>query len=259
MAQILGPISIICYVLLLVSLKQNSIPAIYRIVAVSIGSFFVLITNVSEREKVENIYSQTSIDTSKSNLILFGLLMVITLSFIFIKRSNYMVFALTFFTAYLTFSVNPIQQNLGSVVESDLSKTVKELNFNDAGSWASDSRSLDAVLLANVHTTLSGQQLVGPNLDNWLIIDPTSGFSPIWNRGASFVSFNWKAGEELTIENPANDVILISASPCNKVLSDLKLKWLLSTKPLTDSCLTEKKEIIQSSGTIIYLYRTKVE
>jgi hypothetical protein len=235
------------------------IPARFRISTAALGLIAVLIANQAELKKVQNLFSPTYINTWKSNLILLIFLTVILISFIFIGRSNYILFAFAFFTAYLTFSVNPIQQNLGSVVESELSKTVKELNFSDAGSWASDSRSLDAVLLANVQETLSGQQLVGPNLDNWLIIDPTSAFSPIWNRGASFVTFNWIAGDELIVENPANDVILISGSPCNKSLYDLKLKWLLSNKPLADNCLTEKKVFNQSNGITIYLYRTKVE
>ena len=59
---------------------------------------------------------------------------------------------------------------------------------------------------------------------------------------------NWIADNSVSIENPANDVIQININPCNELLDEFELKWILSDSDLNYPCLIKTKSITNAEG-----------
>jgi hypothetical protein len=102
---------------------------------------------------------------------------------------------------------------------------------------------------------LSGQQPNGPNNNSWRKFDPEESQTSVWNRASSFVIMNWISDESIGIENPANDVIQVNINPCNPLLADFDLKWILSNSELNYPCLTQKSSIEKQDGISYLIYR----
>jgi hypothetical protein len=139
-----------------------------------------------------------------------------------------------------TATVNPLVRGLGDLVNSRsaavLSETVRgESEMRRVGS---DDIFVDALVAANGLPLMSGQQGWGPNREAYQMIDPMEVFQDQWNRGASFVRFFWdeSLGEDLSVAGEA-DQIVITISPCNSGLGKLGMGWVISTRPLSSSCL----------------------
>lgn len=135
-------------------------------------------------------------------------------------------------------TVNPWQQGFA---ELHSGKAAEELDRLSAGPgiWASEDIWVDAVLMANAHQSLSGQQWIGPNRESWEVLDPESASEALWNRGASFVVFRWAAsGKPVTIEAPTPDYLLVTADPCDTKLRVLGVTRIVSQHALKHQCLT---------------------
>lgn len=136
--------------------------------------------------------------------------------------------------------VNPLTVGLGYLRDSGNAVQVQRLaeSLPPGERWATDSwNNFDSVLMANGQPSISGQQWVGPLPDQWRRL---VGAAPAqtWNRGASTVQFRWESDDSpLTVSNRA-DVILIQASPCDAALRQFGLRLVISSRPLTNSCLT---------------------
>jgi hypothetical protein len=207
-----------------------------------------------DQSRVKNTYDLTWV--SKNLLIsVFAIyLLVLSILIFFARYLKYTLPIAVIALAIISIAINPIQQNTGSLANSKLAKTINNSEQKENGVWASNDIKLDAILLANVKTTLSGQQFNGPNLVAWELIDPERNYFENWNRGASFVTFNWIEGDNFTVDNPANDVISISISPCNSKLALLNLKWVLSNVELTESCLVNKNQFTALDGRKTFIY-----
>lgn len=153
--------------------------------------------------------------------------------------------------------INPIQQGTSDLLDSQLAKKIQDIELDQSGTWASNEKWLDTILIANVDGLLSGQQQNGPNISAWKLLDPNQVQNNAWNRGSSFVLFNWVESPNVMIENPANDVIQISTNPCNPALDEFKLQWILSTTELNYSCLTKYEQLKNASQTSYFIYQRK--
>ena len=259
MAQVIGLLAIIAFAIMLFALNEISKKTKNYLVFSFAGLFAIFLAANKNQDKVKSIFDLTWIDSGSLNIISITLFFLIALAMLLPRVAKFSLLVLAGLTLVLTIQVNPIQQNLGSIHDSKLAQSIRELEDSDSGPWASNNTQLDAILLANTRSTLSGQQLTGPNIAKWEILDPAGLFEPVWNRGASFVAFNWTNSSDVVIENPANDVILISTSPCSSKVADLDLKWVLSTTELTDSCLNKVSVYPVLTSGNIYLYRTNTE
>ena len=111
--------------------------------------------------------------------------------------------------------------------------------------WASDSGAVDAIFMANNLNSLSGQQLIGPEISAWLQIDPDRQSESAWNRGASYISFAWGSSQVPNITTPNGDVIQIEIDPCELRRKYPTLEHVVSTSKLRNECLVQVYEFEQ--------------
>ena len=249
LAQILGnlaiivlPIAMYFYWSLPINKRKASLIYLFFVVAMI---FYLSFMDISDPNNVFRIQpyqiDQIQISLFISLILLFSL-------FLTKKIGTVTIWLIATVTALLAQIVNPIQQGTSDLLNSELAKQIQYFELKESGTWASNSRELDAVLIANVSNTLSGQQPNGPNELAWQKFDPQNAQASVWNRGASFIFMNWIADNSVSIENPANDVIQININPCNELLDEFELKWILSDSDLNYPCLVKTKSITNAEG-----------
>lgn len=141
-----------------------------------------------------------------------------------------------------TGSVNPIQIGTADLGTSEAARLLLDdgARARAAGDlWASDGISVDALFAATGVPSLSSRQLAGPDETGWRVLDPTGSAEQVWNRGGSYITFVWSDVPGLSFTNPATDVIRIEVSPCTLAEMVPELAAVVSTRELTDGCLTE--------------------
>ena len=143
-------------------------------------------------------------------------------------------------TAY----VNPIQFGTADLGASDAARRLLDdgAQARAAGElWASDGISVDALFVATGVPSLSSRQFTGPDEAGWRLLDPDGLAEPVWNRGGSYITFVWSDLPGLSFTNPAPDVIRIEGSPCLVAEAVPELAAVVSTRELSDGCLTEER------------------
>ncbi len=172
---------------------------------------------------------------------------LITFMIISPKLTSKGVWAFAALAFLIAAPVNPVAQGTAPLTDNSLAQAISEIDM--VGAWGSDGIHLDAILMANGKPSISGQQLTGPDEDQWRIIDPQGLSESIWNAGASFVVLSWDS-TLLTpeISRPFPDTILIRTSPCSPAMEKLGLDVVLSRSEQTAPCLAES-----SVGPVDYL------
>jgi len=154
-------------------------------------------------------------------------------------------------------SANPLIFGLGDLRDSDTASYLRSegsLAAASNGVWASDLGSFDTVMLANGVPSLSGLQRSGPNVKEWMRLDPDGSHANEWNRGGGFIKFVWTVGQPLSFETPGPDTTIVRADPC-----DLKVRWpnlqtIASTQSQDAACLLPERTL-SWSGKEIFLYK----
>lgn len=149
----------------------------------------------------------------------------------------------------LTFAVNPVLGGLADLRDSGTARF-----FLDQGRiarerqqvWATDDALLDALLTATGTPTLSTRQQIGPDRSGWLRLDPGGQHADVWNRGGTHIEFTWTDATDLTFTNPSPDVAMMTGSPCIVAQRMTELRYIVSERPLTGSCLTKVQDITWS-------------
>lgn len=155
----------------------------------------------------------------------------------------------------LTLVVSPVIFGVGDLRDSTTAKAFldwADRSRSDGTVWASDSTSVDSLMMATGVPALSGRQLVGPVVSEWEKLDPGRANENIWNRGGAHVVFEW-ADDGLRFEQPFPDVIKIVASPCEVHERLPELTYVVSSRALDASCLSEV-DILQWSGEPQHVY-----
>jgi len=142
----------------------------------------------------------------------------------------------------LIWNVNPVLFGLGdlrgsAVAREMLTQGSEARKMHEV--WASDSIFMDSLLIATGVPSLSGRQLAGPDREAWAEVDPTLTHEVNWNRGGSFITFDWTEAPELTFVNPSPDAIVISGSPCTLAERMPELGDIVASHRLELSCLSE--------------------
>ena len=151
----------------------------------------------------------------------------------------------------LVWHVNPVIFGLADLRGSAISKTM--LHEGEQARqmhtvWASDNIFVDTLMAATAVPSLSGRQLAGPERDAWAKLDPTLANEAIWNRGGSYIWFDWTDATDLTFSNPSPDAISISGSPCAVAQRMPELKDIISSHKLDLSCLSEVDSFTWGQG-----------
>jgi hypothetical protein len=155
----------------------------------------------------------------------------------------------------LGIGVNPLYQGLGDLRSSKPASIVKTIKLEIAPTdlVASDDFRVDALFMANAVPSLSGQQWVGPT-KLWSEFAP--GQEAAWNRGASYIVFEWSTGQfEPLVSNPSLDVIRISIDPCSEKVLALGMKFISSSKEMQLSCSEGKATKMYFGGNQYFIYR----
>jgi hypothetical protein len=152
---------------------------------------------------------------------------------------------LAVFTVLMAITVNPIQKSTDGVTDGVAITKLLSLSSPES-TWASDSGSVDAIFMANSIDSLSGQQLIGPNVEVWKVLDPDNLSETAWNRGASYITFTWSDLLVPEITSPYADVINVSIDPCVLAEKFSSLSYVVSTNTLEYSCLSKKYEFTQN-------------
>jgi hypothetical protein len=115
------------------------------------------------------------------------------------------------------------------------------------------------MLIANGKPSISGQQLTGPDVSKWMVIDPQSTNAGSWNAGASYVVFSWDPSlVTADISKPSGDIILVRINPCSNSLADLDLQFILSRSEFVAPCLPDgPMKMVDWMGGSVYVYELK--
>jgi hypothetical protein len=207
-------------------------------------AIFVMLSTFGSSQTMEGVVLNFSAPIAFVVAVLCGLITFMIISSRFTSKGVWSFAALALLIAG---PVNPIAQGTAPLTDNSLTKAIAGLDSD--GVWASDGIHLDAILIANGKPSVSGQQLTGPNKDQWRLIDPQGLSEPIWNAGASFVVISWDS-TLLTpeISRPLHDTILIRTSPCSAAMEKLSLGVVLSRTQQTAPCLIES-----AIGSVEYL------
>lgn len=147
-------------------------------------------------------------------------------------------------------NVNPIVRGVGIFGKSGAMESLQAAESLNQGRWASDNFVFDSVPTGGGMRLLSGNQGNGPNLDAYRLLDPDEAHIDKWNRGGSYVFFNWTTGPEVGFVNPAPDVVGIQIDPCNTILNQFDLSWVVSSTDLsTHRCLRYYGNIVFQGAT----------
>jgi hypothetical protein len=160
------------------------------------------------------------------------------------KTRVYGLISLSLFSVLMVSQVNPLQRSAGGLAFGQVPSTLVAIG-GEGSYWASDSGAVDAIFMANNLNSLSGQQLIGPEISAWLKIDPDRQSESAWNRGASYVSFAWGSSQVPNITTPNGDVIQIEIDPCELRRKYPTLEHVVSTSKLRNECLVQVYEFEQ--------------
>ena len=152
--------------------------------------------------------------------------------------------------------VNPLTFGLGDLRGSSAAQRAVEFRsqaIRDGSYWVTDNEYTDALMLANGVPLLSGHQVTGPVTSEWLKLDPGHRYKTEWNRGASYLYFNWTSSQTPVITNPTPDTVEVSVDPCALASRGFKLAGVVSTVALNRPCLVRQYPFT-FSGTTNYVY-----
>ncbi len=132
-------------------------------------------------------------------------------------------------------AANPLQRGLGDLRGSRAAAAVAETgrSLGEGERWASDDSTFDALLMAAGQPSLTGQQWIGPREQAWALLDPRGRSRASWNRGASYIRFEWTPGKPTRIDILAQDSIRVRIDPCAPALKRLGLALVVSTRRWT--------------------------
>ena len=151
-------------------------------------------------------------------------------------------------------NVNPIGRGLGIFGESAAMDALKSAHSLNQGRWATDNFMFDSIPTGGGMRLLSGSQGNGPNLTAYHLLDPNEKYIEIWNRAGSYVFFNWTSGPAIGFVNPSLDVVAIQIDPCNSILNQFDLGWVVSSNDLAShTCLRYYQNIV-FQGTRFFVY-----
>jgi hypothetical protein len=145
----------------------------------------------------------------------------------------------------LVWQVNPVLVGLGDLrgtATADAMLDAGERARADGTLWVSDDMTVDALLTATGVPSLSSRQMAGPDRDAWHRLDPDGADEDVWNRGGSYVEFDWTTEDALSFRNIGEDRIVVSGSPCALADRVPGLDRVISSTRIDHPCLTEVDE-----------------
>ena len=237
--------------------KYQALIKYLRPVMVVLGFAIVFFVGLYLRDTfptyISNIYKISLITISAGTIIW---------SAIYQKR---LIFAVVFlvFSIISAGSVHPLRMGLKPVVDSEFIKQAKLINSESPGRWAVYYNwALSSLLYSNNIKSATGTFLY-PQDEWWSKIDQDRSSESIWNRYAhvyftlpdsSLISADDEQSSE-KIELLHLDSFTVRINPCDDQMNLLEIKYLVSTEPLSGSCLTEIDKVNFKHQIYIYSFK----
>jgi hypothetical protein len=232
-ADVLGLLAVIAICLVLPRARERG-QMFFAVVCA--GSVTAASAYAGSLLKAQNVADLSLTGVWLSSVLLGGVVLLITL-----RPDHWSGYvAATAGAALLVWNSNPVLFGLADLRGSRVASTMMAAGTasrEDGALWVTDSYSTDALLVSTAVPSLSGRQIAGPDRDAWSELDPGQAHEDVWNRGASFIWFQWTDDEELSWSNPSDDVILITGSPCTVADRVSALTNVVANHELNAPCL----------------------
>jgi hypothetical protein len=165
--------------------------------------------------------------------------------------------AFVLFGAVMSLPVNPLYHGLGVLTSSPLLSTFDRVAARprDPGHdvWLSYAGTeVNLVLLASGLQTLNAVD-VYPDKNAWTILDPHGKLKFVWDRYANLSYVPNTSTTSTTLTLVAADQISIAINACSSTAGRLGIGFVVSSTPLTESCLDLDKQTT-SEGSPVYIY-----
>jgi hypothetical protein len=234
-ADVLGVLAIVLLCLILPRMPQGQGPFFAVMCAGSTGALSAYAGSILRAQNIPSL-SLTAIWVSSA-------LVALTVFTITLRPHAWPGYALAVLGCLaLVWNVNPVLVGLGDLRGSDVADrmlTAGDQAREGRDLWVTDSAATDTLLVATGVPALSGRQIAGPNTAAWSQLDPGLLHEDVWNRGGSFIWFQWTDDDQLSFSNPSPDVILITGSPCALAESMSELTTVVATSDLASPCLRQ--------------------
>lgn len=234
MIQILGPLAAIVFTLALAVSRSTPVSSRSRRIYIASGGLIGVVTIASCNQfRISALPSMLPRDVWVSAAI--GVIVIVVACTA--KNVVTALLPLLVFAIALVYAANPLMVGTGALTNSPIAKAITTASASSNGRWASDGIFSDALILAAGAPQLSGQLGPGPNEDAWRVLDPSASMKNEWNRGSSYVTFNWTSSEKAVISNPTPDVVQVAISPCSPSVRNLGLEWILTAQTISAPCV----------------------
>jgi len=170
------------------------------------------------------------------------------------KRATLAAIGFLAFSVCTTALVNPLYRGTSVVTQTPLSLAIRHITAQDTGIWATDSILMENFAVMNGAHSLSGVYTY-PQLSLWHAAD-TGGQVAIYNR---YAHVNFVFDRDTEVEAPTElelnggDHFNVMLEACGTYAAQQKIRFILTTKPITDSCLKLLQTISYPQGTITYI------
>lgn len=182
---------------------------------------------------------------NSSQILAISLLAALAISLTMVARTTKLGLLIAIMAGLSSIAwVNPINRGLGDLVLAPAVAEIREAVSTGGGRAATDNFFVDAVLAANGLPQLSGLQTWGPNEEQWLLLDSTREFEASWNRGTSYLRFEWASPGEAFSVRDQGDQIFVRIDPCDTRLDNFRLTTVISVSPREDDCLEKQLDFV---------------
>lgn len=173
-------------------------------------------------------------------ILLVVLLVPTLLGLFFLGCKKLFLFSFISFGLISTIYINPLYKGLDILINTDLADYITEVSTKDDSRWIIyGDYYLTQYALANNASVLNGVHIY-PQLGIWEVLDPQEKYIDIYNRYAHIMVSEYTEGEEL-VKLLAMDAVELNINTCDERLKLLNVKYVLSTEPFEDDCLTHLK------------------
>jgi hypothetical protein len=220
--------------------------ALMAFIAVSLlYAIFTFILSVRNPGFISNLY------------IGYSLALLTPLWLFFFLRNNLILslICLTVLSIVSTFHVNPLERNLNEITDTNLSKSIRNIQETDAASrWATNNLILENYAVANGAKSISGVYAY-PQLEIWHALDQNKEYESFYNRYAHIIfEFN-ESQIDAKLSNPSPDTFIVTISPCDAFFKTFNTNYFYSTDLINSRCAKLIQEIITPSATTVHLYK----
>jgi hypothetical protein len=179
---------------------------------------------------------------------------------IFLLLRKHFALAVAGFLAFSVFSaglVNPLYRGTEVLTQTPLVQAIKEVNSKEPGIWATDTIYLENFAALSGAPSLSGVYAY-PQLDVWRSAEDQNN-KDTFNRYAH-VNFIFDRNTAAIVPTepalPGLDHVDIITEPCGSYLRTKQIRYIITVKPINDTCLEVVKTVNYPTQDIL-IYKIK--